>query len=173
MVLFSSRARQGTASVALGGAAAPTLTISSSAAFTDEWLAGSSRYHSAHTAHQISPTAPNIANAPRHPSQPIRAPAIGGASAPPDLAPIHMMPFARPRSWMGNQRDNARESVGNAPASAAPNTVRVASSVAKLRANPVRIVKTDQQPTMRKSIRRWPHRSPSQDVGISNTAYAT
>src|SRR6478609_12167953 len=123
MVLFNSRARQGTASVALGGAAAPTRMIASSAAFTDEWPPGSSRYQSAQTAHQTRPTAPNIANAPRHPSQPIKATAIGGASAPPDLAPIHMMPFARPRSWIGNQRDNARESVGNAPASAAPNTV--------------------------------------------------
>ena len=42
--------------------------------------------------------------------------------------------------------------------------------VAKLRARPVRIVKIDQQPTMRTSIRRCPQRSPSHDVGISNTA---
>ena len=67
---------------------------------------------------------------------------------------FHMIPFARPRSWIGNQRDSARESVGNAPASAAPNTVRVTSIVVKLRARPVKIVKIDQQPTMRMSIRR-------------------
>src|SRR5438876_3838738 len=169
MVRLSSRVLQGTVSDGLGGGAAPARMISSSAAFTDGCRAGSSRYQNQQIAHHTSPTAPNIANAPRQPNQPISATAIGGANAPPDLAPIHMMPFARPRSWMGNQRDRARESVGNAPASAAPNTVRAASSVVKLRARPVKIVNNDQQPTMRMSIRRWPQRSPSQAVGISNT----
>src|SRR5205823_2808177 len=98
--------------------------------------------------------------------------AMGGATAPPDLAPIHMMPLARLRSCIGNHRDSARESVGKAPASAAPNTVRVISSIARLRAMPVKAVNTDQQPTIRISIRRCPQRSPSHDVGISNMLYA-
>src|SRR5438876_792216 len=170
MVRLSSRVLQGTVSDGLGGGAAPARMISSSAAFTDGCRAGSSRYQNQQTAHQTRPTHPNIAKAPRQPNQPINATAIGGANAPPDLAPIHMAPLARPRSWMGNQRDSARDSVGNAPASAAPNTKRVTSIVGKLRASPVRIVKIDQQPTMRTSIRLWPQRSPSQAVGISNNA---
>src|SRR6185436_16451190 len=96
----------------------------------------------------------------------------GGAKAPPDLAPIHMIPLARLRSPSGNQRERARESVGKAPASAAPNTKRVMSSVTKLRVRPVKIVKRDQQPTIRISIRRCPQRSPSHAVGISQTPYA-
>src|SRR5262249_16944485 len=97
------------------------------------------------------------------------ATATGGANAPPDRAPIHMMPLARLRESIGNQRDNARDSVGNAPASAAPKTVRAASRAGKLRAIPVRMVNIDQQPTMRNSIERCPQWSPSQADGISQT----
>src|SRR5215510_16617819 len=110
--------------------------IFNSAAFTEACVAGSSRYHRAHAAHQTIPTQPKIAKAFLHPNQPISATASGGANAPPDRAPIHMMPLARLRAPTGNHRDNARESVGNAPASAAPKIVRAASSDTRLRARP-------------------------------------
>ena len=89
-----------------------------------------------------------------------------------DLAPIHMMPLARLRSCEREPPGQRAESVGKAPASAAPNTVRVISSIARLRAIPVKIVNRDQQPTIRISIRRWPQRSPSHAVGISKMPYA-
>src|SRR5437763_3346654 len=116
MVRLSSRIFQGTRSAGLGAGAAPIRIISSSAVFKDLCWPGSSRYQNQHTAHQMSPTTPNIANAPRQPNQPINATAIGGAKAPPDLAPIHITPLARPRSWTGNQRASEGDSVGNATA---------------------------------------------------------
>ncbi len=40
------------------------------------------------------------------------------------------MPCAVPRSAAGNQREKVRETLGNAPASPAPNRKRMASSEA-------------------------------------------
>ena len=54
---------------------------------------------------------------------------------------------------------------GNAPASPAPNSARMATSDETFQAQPVAAVKKDHQRTMRIRTRRGPMRSPSQPPG--------
>jgi hypothetical protein len=59
---------------------------------------------------------------------------------------------------------------GKAPASPAPNSVRVTMSELKFHAQPVAAVKNDHQITMRISTRRGPMRSASHPPGTSKKA---
>ena len=97
--------------------------------------------------------------------------AAGAAMAPPAPMPAKKNPCARPRSAAGIQREKACETFGAAPASAAPNRKRIASRDAKLHANAVPAVHADQSTTMAASTRRGPSRSPSQPMGMWNSAY--
>ena len=81
-----------------------------------------------------------------------------------------MMPCARPRSLIGNQREKLLDVFGNAPASPAPNKNRKVSSDAKLHTSPVAIVNADHHRTIRVSTFRGPIVSPSQPLGTSNIA---
>ena len=82
----------------------------------------------------------------------------------------HRFACARSRSLTGSQVVNMRVMLGNAPASPAPNSARIAISDAALQAQPVAAVKNDHQRTIRMRTRRGPILSPSQPPGISNTA---
>ena len=93
-----------------------------------------------------------------------------GADAPPQRAPIHMIACARVRSRVGSQALNALVRFGKQPASPAPNRKRVTTIEARFHAQPVAAVKNDHHSTTRMSTLRGPILSPSQPVGISNSA---
>ena len=63
-----------------------------------------------------------------------------------------------------------RATLGQAPASPAPNRNRTTTSEPKLKAAAVAMVNADHQTTMRASTRRVPKRSAHQAVGISKAA---
>src|SRR5215470_6819991 len=92
---------------------------------------------------------------------------------PPRRDPRNSTPLARPRSRAGNQREKLRATLGNAPASPAPNRNRIATNDRKPRAAPVSIVNADHHNTMRVNTRRGPLTSPSQPDGTSNSEYAS
>ena len=82
------------------------------------------------------------------------------------------MPWVKPLSLKGNHSRDARLMLGNAPASPAPKRNRNMTRLAKPQAKPVSAVKAIQQRTMRIRTLRGPNLSPSQPLGISNSAYA-
>src|SRR5438874_202295 len=94
-----------------------------------------------------------------------------GEMAPPIRLAIQTMPCALARSTVGNQREMLEELLGYAPASPAPNKNRIGSSIWKLAANPVKVVKADHHSTIRVRTFRGPIRSPIEPLGISNAAY--
>ena len=144
--------------------------ISSSAAFTDGCVAGSSLNHRCQNTHQTTPIAPKTTNAARQPIAAISRTISGGASAPPSRVPMKITPCALPRSAVGNQFEKLFEMFGKAPASPTPNMKRTTSSETKFQAAPVSMVKADHHRTMRVSTLRGPVTSPSQPLGISNAA---
>ena len=93
-----------------------------------------------------------------------------GVNAPPHRAPIHMSACARVRSFFGSHVLNAFVRFGKQPASPIPNRKRVTHIEAKFHAHPVAAVKNDHHSTTRTSTLRAPILSPSQPVGISNSA---
>lgn len=93
-------------------------------------------------------------------------------NAPPQRAPIHMIACARVRSCRGSHALNAFVRLGKQPASPAPNRKRVIHIDATFQVQPVAAVKNDHHNTTRARTRRAPSLSPSQPVGISNSAYA-
>src|ERR1700736_1527454 len=95
-----------------------------------------------------------------------------GVTAPPQRALNALMPSARGRSLRGSQtlKDLAR--FGKQPDSPMPNKNRITTSDERFHAHPVAPVKNAPHRTMRNSRRREPIQSPSQPLGISNSAYA-
>src|SRR5687768_15456115 len=93
-----------------------------------------------------------------------------GVTAPPQRALIHIIPWARDRSYEGSQRLNALVRFGKQPASPAPNKKRVTINAGKLFTHPVAAVKKDHQSTMRNSTLRGPILSPKYPQGISKRA---
>src|SRR5579884_165355 len=132
-----------------GAAASPCGAISSSsAAFTAGWVCGSFRYQQYQASAQTAPNPPNMRNAAFQPRWTSNTVASGGASAPPALMPAKNTPCARARSPNGIQRAKLRETLGAAPASAAPNRNRIAIKEAKVRARAVAAVKKDHKITI-------------------------
>src|ERR1017187_2662051 len=153
---------QGTAPPAAASAQGRSL---SSAAFTAGWRAGLSRYQRNQLTAQIKPKAPSGRKATRQPQRSRHKVTSGGASAAPPLIPAKKMPCADARSEKGIHCAKAREMLGDAPASAAPNRKRIASSDRRFQAVAVRTVNTDHRTTMAARTRRAPKRSPSQPAG--------
>ena len=95
-----------------------------------------------------------------------------GVSAPPHREDSHRIACARSRSRPGSHVVKMRVMFGKAPASPAPNNVRVTMSDVVFHTQPVAAVKNDHQITIRMRTRRAPMRSPSQPPGTSKNAYA-
>ena len=81
-----------------------------------------------------------------------------------------MIACARVRSLVGSHALKAFVRLGKQPASPAPNRNRVTTIETWFHAQPVAAVKNDHQSTTRMSTLRAPILSPSQPVGISNSA---
>src|SRR5579885_476460 len=151
------RNRRLQAIAAAGAGASPAGAISSSsAAFTAGWLLGSFRYQQYQPSAQTAPSAPNMRNAAFQPQRTSKTVASGGASAPPALMPAKNTPCARARSPNGIHRAKLRETLGAAPASAAPNRNRIAIREVKVRARAVAAVKKDHKITITVSTRLGP-----------------
>ena len=93
-----------------------------------------------------------------------------GVRAPPHRVASHSVACAFSRSRVGSQVVKIRVMFGKAPASPAPNSVRVTIKALKLQTHPVAAVKNDHQTTMRIRTRRGPMRSAIHPPGTSKKA---
>ena len=80
------------------------------------------------------------------------------------------MPCARTFSSGRSQVAKARVRLGKQPASPIPKRKRVTMREVRFHTHPVAAVKKDHHTTTRMRVFRGPNRSPSQPVGISNSA---
>src|SRR5207249_9516678 len=118
---------------------------------------------------QTNPANPKTTNVIRHESQDIIQMTSNGVNAPPQRALIHMMPWARVRSFGGSQVANALVRFGKQPASPTPKMNRAISRDTKFHTHPVAAVKQDHITTTRMRTLRGPIQSPSQPPGISKS----
>src|SRR5262249_39418011 len=106
----------------------------------------------------------------RQPYRTSRNTTNGGVSAPPSREPACVKPCTNPRSAGRTQRDRDRVAMGKAPASPTPNRKRIVAIDAAPQAAAVIEVKTDHHMTIAEKARRGPIQSPSQPLGIWNSA---
>ena len=101
--------------------------ICSSAAFTAECSDGSLRNQVSHTASHRNPTPPKQTKISRHDRKRSNQSTSAGVRPPTRCAPAKKIPWTRPRSRLGIQRENVRATHGHAPASPIPNRKRTTS----------------------------------------------
>src|SRR5579864_3616470 len=116
---------------------------------------------------------PSTMNNVRHPYRATTASTIGGVTAPPSLAQLCVMPWAKPRSRGGSHQVNARVAVGNAPPSPMPTSTRQTTSDSTLHDRPVRIVAAAHSELSAVRTQRGPNRSDAQPPAICIAGPAT